>query len=285
MRPIAGALSVVLDPIIRVRFPGDPEDLAVLWEKYEAGEELIKLAQMIDDQPDEPVRGTLQRGGDRMLFFEPDRGLATGRRYRLSVASPDTSALTVTEFGKFETGYRQDEELPELVVSDDEMSLYVSDTSPECGPEGSVNVGIDFTPATDDGDPTSIEHFVYLTRARGLEAPRLLARVGEPYERPNLSFVLSPEEAKAPVCIRIRAVDGRLQMAENEPEICFDPVQGSFFRPLCSVAAPGHPAGGSDSQSTGLFLLLSALVWRLRRRHTSPDGPARTTHRNRPHAQ
>lgn len=292
MRPIDGAESVVLDPVIRARYPGDPDVLDAVWERFESGgEPLIKLIKLNGDDTADRVAGTLRRGGDRVIFFEPERGLSAGASYQLGVASPATTNLGYETF-MFETGFREDEEPPELTIEDDGLSLFVSESTPECGPEGTVNVGIDFPEATDDGDPSSIEHFVYLTRARGLSAPRLVARVGRPYSEPKLNFVLTPEEAEAPVCLRVRAMDGKLKLAENEPEICFDPVQGSFFRPLCAVTTPGRARGHSHSHFAGVFLLLSAFAWRRRRGlaigRGRPETPAATVfghpHRNRPHA-
>ncbi|MBC7173031.1 MAG: hypothetical protein H5U40_11405 [Polyangiaceae bacterium] len=75
------------------------------------------------------------------------------------------------------------------------------------------------------------------------------------------AFVLSEDQAADIVCVALRVEDGVGRVSEGTG-ICFDPVTGAFFAPLCSVSAVG-------SRSAPLFALLpgfAAVVLMLRRR-------------------
>lgn len=266
--PANGATRVALDAPIKIRYPAKADQLERLWALFDAGEALIQLIDLGEDAEDTPreVAGTLAPGGERVLFFQPTSELEATHTYLAKVFAPELSGVGYRDF-RFETGLRVDSGPPTFTVDEGSVTLVTREAPPECdAPPGSLAVGLSFDPADDDSDLSAVEHYGFLTHAEGLSAPRLLARWRSGGQSASLDFLLSAEETSAPVCVTLRAVDGVGNVAEDEPEICFDPIQGSFFRPLCSVAA-GPGAGAPRGAAAGLcFLVWSALALRAMRR-------------------
>ena len=138
--------------------------------------------------------------------------------------------------------------------------------------DGGFRVGVFFAPATDSGPPGSIEYLLFQTRGVGVDAPILRNRVRNyPGEQITMAFVLPAEEASAPICVRIAAIDGvgnpTFSDRRDGEEACLDPVQGNYFYPLCHASAPGRAARGTGG--TALALGAFGALWlaaRVRRR-------------------
>jgi hypothetical protein len=77
-----------------------------------------------------------------------------------------------------------------------------------------------------------------------------------------LRFLLTPEQARSPVCVVLRAIDGAGKLG-GEPELCFDPARGSHFAG-CSAIATG--AGTMAAGAWTLVPLCAVLAVACRRR-------------------
>lgn len=280
--PGEGAKLVATDARIKVRYVDQGQALSALWARFEAGDELIRLLDlgMLHSDDDgagdgraTAIPGTLSRGGETGLFFEPDGLLSASHRFQVQYARPATVGMA--EY-RFDTGVSTDDGPPSFDFDEGAVELNTRAPGPECdAEEGSLAVQLRFPGAHDDSDRGAVEHSAFLTRARGLAAPRLLVTARPVQETVVLNFVLSEEESHSPVCVGLRAVDGVGNLADNQPEICFDPIQGSFFRPMCSLASRPGARRGSDSASGAAFLLWFALaVGVMRRRGRGAPGSA-----------
>ena len=171
----------------------------------------------------------------------------------------------------FETGRRRDEQRPEVLFDQDDVELASAEADADCElPEGAYLVDLKVPPAVDDADNGALEYYLYLTRARGLSAPRLLARARRQGSASGVvfRFYLTSEQAEEPVCTSLRVVDAVGKTAEGEPELCFDPRQGTYFQPLCSVSGRG-PSQARPPLAVALgFLITWLFVWGRRCRRT-----------------
>jgi hypothetical protein len=275
VRPQDRPQGVALDAVIQVRFPAGTDLDALLQSVADAADTdvcagdvlcLFRDASASGASAREPVVGGIARLDPRTLAFRPADRLRPDTAYFLSIARPGFTRVSRAEY-EFTTGSRRDEAPPEL-PADAELRLTIDAPPPECRAEtGSLRVRLRVPRITDDADERSVEALLFLTRAAGLRGPTLRARAHNPEEGDVLlTLVLAPDEAHAPVCVVLRAVDGAGRVSEAEPELCFDPRQGSHFVSLCAARPPGGQAahGAGDLIFSSALLLLA--MHRVRRR-------------------
>lgn len=280
--PGDGAEAVALDAEITVRYPAGT-DLSALHAalQADAARDVCGGAPVCLFRDARGEEGGLARKpvrarwlvSDATLVLVPEALLAPMTDYYLSIARPgfDRAARVEVEFA---TDSEPDSEPPRLADDASELRLTVEPAPPECEAEpGSVRVRLLVPRVRDDSDEGSVELLAFVTRARGSSGPELRAR-GRNSGGGDvlLGFVLDPEEARAPTCLVLRAVDGTGKWSEAEPELCFDPVQGSHFEPLCALRAPGARADGAAG--TLVFSSLFLLLRRLARRRPGPRSVA-----------
>lgn len=222
----------------------------------------------LDSPVDTPVPATWQRVGETDRFVvRPNELLEPMTKYRVVVGIDTLPKRELT----FVTSDLVDTQPPQFNFGQDRVTRF---SSIECGDEGRRRVTLEFDRATDDGDQGSIEYLLYLTRASGLDAPRLMARQYLALGSESMSFALEPEQLATPVCVVVDAVDGVGNHAEGIDEFCFDPLQGSFFEP-CSVARRSRPWHAGFLA----WLLAASLALRVRSRRlrAAVDGRATLT--------
>jgi hypothetical protein len=246
--PADGASEVARDAAVIARFARNADldvllqTLAVAPDTDACARALVCLFREVEGEPPELVPGRNARIDERSVAFVPDALLAASSSYFASIARPgfDSAARSDVEFT---TGDHADREPPDFDPAPSEIDLEVDSPPPECAaPEGSLRVRLAMPRARDDSDEQSVRILLFLTRAAGLDAPLLRARVRNPESgRAGLRFLLTPEQARSPVCVVLRAIDGAGKLGEGEPELCFDPSRGSHFAG-CSAARPGAAA-------------------------------------------
>lgn len=265
--PGSGASEVALDTPVIVRYVTEV-DLDELEAGLGEGESLLSLLRV--DEAESVTRfvpGRLQRIDDATLAFIPDQPLDEETDYKPLIAKPNFDGSSLTDDFIFTTGEEVDQEPPTFNLTADEVLLSSNPLSIDCDePEGSFLVGLAFPPAEDDADEGGMEYLLYLSRAAGIDGPRLEDRQRHHTGTMNMSFILSPEQVQEPVCVVIRVVDGVGKTAEGDAELCFDPVQGNFFEPGCSVVpAPGSvPVSARGRAALFLIAFVSMLLpwWR-----------------------
>jgi hypothetical protein len=274
--PGDGATSVARDAALIVRFARD-SDLDGLLQTLARAPDTDACAHSIvclfrDSGSGRPqiVPGRSERLDARSVAFVPDALLAASSHYLASIARPgfDNAARTEVEF---DTGDDVDHEAPRFDPSPGEIELEVDSPPPECAaPAGSLRVRMGMARARDDADEESVRILLFLTRAEGLDAPLLRARVPNPDSgRVELRFLLTPEQARAPVCLVLRAIDGAGKLGEGEPELCFDPSRGSHFAG-CSAARPGGAAMAAGAWTLVPWCAVLAIARRRTTRRRSP---------------
>lgn len=246
--PAIGASNVTLDAPIKIRYSddffvdgtADPESALTL-SNAETGEEVSGRTEVLD--------------GD-ILFFYPDELLEPTTRYE-GIAF----GLERDEEINFRTGRDIDRMPPDLGEIVDVSSSKVKDRRCDA-PEGGYRVDVVVEPAREDGPIASVEYLLYLTRGPGIVEPeqRDVTR-GFATDEITMVFVLSPAEAVEPVCVAVQAVDGVGKVDDDGRPVCFDPVQGNFFEPLCSATGAG---AGRGRGLLPIGLMLAALAWRRR---------------------
>ncbi|MCB9593213.1 MAG: hypothetical protein H6719_10815 [Sandaracinaceae bacterium] len=263
--PADRAPSVSIDAPLRIRYTpgyfgptgpgGDPTRLLEVRRCTRSACDFFAC-----DDTAEFVPGRVQVLGDELVYF-PDAGWETAATYT-GIARGRDDDLTFS----FCTGSSSDD-LPPVLGEIDEIRT--DPIEPRCdAPDGGYRVGVFFRPATDSGPPGSIEYLLFQTRGADVDAPILRDRVRNyAGEQITMAFVLPPDEAGSPICVRVAAVDGvgNLDFSDlrDGQEECLDPVQGNFFYGLCSATAPGS---GGASPLVGLVALGLLGALRIRRR-------------------
>jgi len=265
--PADRAPSVSIDAPVRVRYTpgyfepgvgpgGDPATLITLRRCPESG------CSPFPCEDGDFVPGRAQVLGDELIFFPDENwrpattyvGLARGRDGDRSFS--------------FCTGSSSDDLPPSLGAIEEVTSDTVE---ARCdAPDGGYRVGVFFRPATDSGPPGSIEYLLFQTRGAGVNEPILRDRVRNyAGERITMAFVLPPEDAATPICVRVAAVDGvgNLDFSDlnGGEEECLDPVQGNFFYSLCSAAPPRAGSGLRVGLAMMALITLLLVVRRARR--------------------
>ena len=262
--PAVSAVAVTLDAPVRVLYSpeyfsgglgGDPRMLVSV---QSCATSFCDLSAC--DAPGEPVPGRVQVLGDNLVFL-PDAPFLPNRAYSGVALGVDVELPF-----RFCTGSSSDSG-PPILGAIDEVTSTAVDASCDA-PDGGYRVAVFFTPATDVGPPGSIEFLLFQTRGPGIESPVLRRRVrNQTPDRVTMAFVLPPDEATSPICVRVVAVDGvgniDLSDAEMSGQTCVDPVQGNFFYGLCGVSARGN--AGAPPWPVGLLGLCALVVWRRRR--------------------
>lgn len=246
--PATGGVGVALNARVRAVFPAGTLGAGDAGAP-DVGISLFRCTDA-DCAAPEPVGGqTLVL--DDTVAFEPDAPLAPNTLYFGEARGPDGVVAL-----RFSTGDAVDVVSPELgeVIS-------VSSTPTEtCDPDVVRRVSVTFVRALDDGPAGDIEYLLYLSRARGLEAPSLRARrrnFGATTEI-TMPLLLTEEEVRSGICVSVIAADGVGNLdADGEPT-CFDPKPGAYFEGLCAVRGAGAPSAGAGARA--MVLALVALV-------------------------
>lgn len=265
--PPNGAFGVALDSPVVVRVHGDPAPELHLWQLVAAADAGVPDSGLPELPRSLPVSATWQRLGESDVFVvRPTELFQPETEYEIEVYNNATGLQT---FRTFTTGTSIDRQPPEFTFGPDVVDdLASSKIAAVCGePEGSYNVSFSLAEATDDGDEGGIEFLAYLTRAAGLNGPVLLTRQYQSEGR-SLAFTLTAEQVSTPVCVVVDAVDavGNHAPEEDIQELCFDPLQGSFFEP-CAVSARDLTVhGGVIAWMLAALLALRVRAVRLRTR-------------------
>jgi hypothetical protein len=192
----------------------------------------------------EPVSGSVMRVNARTVAFVPSTALRAHTHYFPLITRAGFELVSRTEL-EFVTGAHADHDPPVFDPAPASMRLSVEAPPAEChAPLGSLRVALTVPRATDDGDESSIEISLFVTRAANQSGTVLRARARNPAPDGGplqLSFLLDRTQARAPVCLALRATDGVGRLSKGEPKLCFDPVQGSFFAPCSIGRALGAP--------------------------------------------
>lgn len=255
--PVSGASGVTVDAPVVLTYsagyfgpegPGeDPSTLVVLEECGDCVSGCVVGSGV-------PVEGTVEVHGDR-LYFLPASPLADATAY----AGLANGAETSLTFG-FCTGSRTDDAPPTLGGLSRPSSTRVGT---QCGlPDGGYRLGLSFPPATDDGPPGSIEYLLYLSRAEGLEAPRIVSReYNYAASQITLGVLLTPAEVRSPICLTLAAVDGVGRVTVSPDPQCFDAITRTTFAGEACHASPGR----RDAPMAIAFLLLALGIRRISR--------------------
>jgi len=110
---------------------------------------------------------------------------------------------------------------------------------------------------------------VFLSRARGLTAPRWLASARNFGDPLHVELLLEPEQASEHVCLTLRAVDGVGRASQDAPELCVDPSHDVAFAGACA-AGTRRPGTLPAAPLSSLILAWAGLSWRRRRRARGP---------------
>lgn len=269
VKPAHGASGVARDAPVVVRYLSEAA-LDALEASLADDETLVSLLREPDTEgdPREVVAGSVHAIDSRTIAFVPDRRLDAETRYYPVVAKPGFDAPAFAEL-RLETGSELDAEPPSLSVGPDGIALSSEPIGPGCeGPPGGLRIGVSFPPASDDGDEGSIEYFLYLTRGFGVHGPELRARARDHDGTVRMSLFLTQQQSRERACVAVRAVDGVGKPAANEPELCFDPIEGSHFEDCTAEAAIGATHAGPRARTSLAFGAgWLALVAVRRRRH------------------
>ena len=248
--PASGAGGVTRDARVSLRytqdffagFSGDPAALISVWATGTL----------------EPVAGRVAVAGD-VLFFLPDGLLAPSTSY----AGRATGGIADFEF-EFRTGTNLDVAAPVVGAI---QSVSTQSLDPGCGvPDGGYRVDVAMERALEDGPDGSLEYLLYHTRGPGIDAPVLRTRRRGVITSDlfTMAFVLPNSEAVTPICVVVQVVDGVGKRDDSMEPRCFDPVEGNFFEPACSVSASGRARSG---RAPVALLALVGLAWFWRGRH------------------
>jgi hypothetical protein len=266
VRPSDGAKAVALNAPIIARY-SEHVDLDALEQSLPSvGDDPCQTQLMclflLAGSTREPVAGSVQRIDQRTLAFAPAVLLEAHARYFAQIARAGFDSASRVEL-ELTTGARKDSSPPSLDATSSSLQLSVEPPPAECHAKvGSLRVALSIPRATDDGDEQSVEILLFLTRANGLRGPLLVARTDNPpadQAHLQMSFVLSEAQTREPVCVSLRASDGTGKLAKGQPELCFDPLRGSFFAP-CDVAAAVGAAGALAAGGGGSLLVLWAVA-------------------------
>jgi uncharacterized protein (TIGR03382 family) len=247
--PAVSAPGVTLGAPIRVKYPegyfddpvigADPRTSIVVFEGDESGPE---------------VRGTARAVGDS-LVFTADAPYRSETRYAGVAFGLDADFSF-----NFRTGESFDLGPPQMGVLQEITATRVEDDSCDA-PVGSYRIDVSFGGATDDGPPGDIEYLLYLSRGPEVEAPELVQTLRNQSAGDQImAFVAEASEVASPICVSVVAVDGVGNVDDTARPLCDDPIQGSFFEPLCSAS----PERSSNPPLVGLALV----AWVLFRRRT-----------------
>ena len=265
--PASGASEVTLDAWVKLDYSAGyfAEGFTASVELRHCGEELTAVEC---ETLGEPVEGEAQVVGGETLFFVPAEPLEPRTLYA-GVATGIDQDLGFS----FRTGATLDTEPPHLPARLDTPSTGRTEGDARCGVPAGFRVSVSFDPRegrgrVDDGPEGSVEYLLYLTRGATVRAPELRARTRFfPTSLLTMAFVLEPEEAVAPVCVVVHAVDGVGNVNRSMEPACFEPVQGNFFEPICAAGgAPGRMGAGDGGGGLAVLgLALGAMLWRRRR--------------------
>ncbi len=184
------------------------------------------------------VEGRIETLGGDWVIFVPDGLLEPETAYE-GVARGEEGDLAF----HFRTGMRRDEAPPGPVAIERVVVRELMD-EPACAPAEGYGFSVLFSPSEEDGPPASVEYFLYQTRGRGLEAPRLLGRTrGFSSSSLTIGFSLPREEADGPICLSILALDGVGRLSTPGPLQCVDPVDEGFFVSGCRLGPRERGAG------------------------------------------
>jgi MYXO-CTERM domain-containing protein len=254
-----GGQPVPFDSTVSVRYaagyfgpdgPGDPP--SSLFTLVACGR--CGVACSVDDEP--PIPGLVQTQGD-VLVFLPDGGLAPNTQYRGRATGVDdilpfdfcTSSASIDSLG-----------LPVIGTFGAPTSTPVAPNVLSCLPDGGYRIAVFFEPATYDGPRGSIEYLLFQTRGTGVDEPRLVDRLRNfSGDRITMTFLLSPAEARTPVCYQVVVLDGLGHATLPVGDGCIDPLARVTFQGACS-ASPGRSTPG------GAAVLLSIVALALVRR-------------------
>ncbi len=252
--PATSASGVPLNAIVVARYSEGYFEVS-----REEPSELVELYDCADDFPaawggscevtGAPVAGRVSVAGDR-LFFEPIERLRANQIYAGFFRGAEQDLDIV-----FTTGALEDTQAPQMGTV---LPPSSTDIEESCeNPDGGVRIAVRFEPAVDDSSEGSLEYLLYQTRGEGITAPILQSRLRHfASDELVMAFVIPPDQALETACVVVRVVDG-VGLADESEAVCFEPLQGPYFEPLCSAA----PVRGGAS-----WLGLPLLLWGFARR-------------------
>jgi MYXO-CTERM domain-containing protein len=247
--PAVSAPGVTLGAPIRVKYPeGYFEDPVI------AADPATSIVVFEGDDSGPEVPGTARAIGDS-LVFTPDAPYAPDTRYAGVAFGLDADFVF-----NFRTGSSFDMGPPQLGPLQEVVATRIDEDSCDAA-SGSYRIDVSFGGATDDGPPGDIEYLLYLSRGPEVDAPELRAVLRNQSAGDQImAFIAEASEVASPVCVSIVAVDGVGNLDDTAAPLCDDPIQGSFFEPLCS-ASPGQSSSGPIAW---LALVAVVLFWRRR---------------------
>ncbi|MDW8245623.1 MAG: hypothetical protein RMJ84_03510 [Sandaracinaceae bacterium] len=256
--PAVGAQNVTIDAWVRVEYPhgyfdenglgpgGSPEEMLRLFRCGPCASSC--------DSP-QRVEGNVQRLQD-FLFFVPSQPLEHNTLYSGQADGKEDSLRF-----RFCTGSSEDRLAPQFTAQS--VRIRSEEVGPSCDlPEGGFRVGVFVPEATDDGPLGSIEYLLFLTRADGLEAPRLVDRVRHfGSDEITMRLLIDGAMASKLICIQVGVVDGAGHLTMGEREFCFDPLSKVRFYGCALTRAKSSPI-----LLITFCLGLAPIIWKRARR-------------------
>ena len=248
LTPHDGAIRVALDAPVVLAY-GPEVDVDALVAGLDADDvcsgEIACLLLPDDAAAPSALPSRIERLDQRTFVLRSSRPLPARTELLLVHARPGFDRPTRGQ-ASFETGDDVDREPPDLDVEAAAFDLRIEPPPAECrAAAGSLRVRLSVPTPDDDGDPTSVEVLAYLTRSSVDAPPSLRARArpeDADQDQLTLTLFLTPEEARGPICVALRAVDGAGRASRRSPESCFDPgsAERSQFASSCAAARPGE---------------------------------------------
>jgi hypothetical protein len=223
-----------------------------------------------------PVSGQVNVVGDE-VHWQSDQPLAANAVFRVQVS--DVMGGAGENTFSFTTGTARSGDSPPTFMGVQHADTQPAGAADPCGQADAVEVTLSWNRAGAAGwSENDIEYVIYETRGPNIAGPverareRLSSASGA--SCPGMydacrAVRLTPENATAPVCFNIQAVDPYGRQDGNTREVCTDPSRGNFFNG-CSVAPrPSRPGLAFPAVVAAFASLVTAVsMLRTRRRRT-----------------
>lgn len=210
---------------------------------------------------------------DNEVHWQSDSPLAPNTEYRVHFADLGSGDGNVSTF---RTGFGPARDDPPVFAGITGVTAMRMGDVDLCGDPDAAEITVTYRRANDNGWPAmDIEYVVFQTRGPHIGGPVERARqrgsrTGSAFntER-SMSFRLSSENASAPVCFNIQAVDIYGRADGNRVEKCVNPAVGNFFAGCAVQRTPARASRGRAAGAAlgGVLIAVGALVvFSLRRR-------------------